>query len=130
MLSSYLEASNFSTKFFPGYFVSVRVACFLHMVDSKEWIGVGDIPLGNLILDTEIIRKTYNKLVMFTSTTFLFIKYSTEMLYAIVLYVCLSVRLSVRFHDNSRMIRRRMMKLCKNIVEVKSKMELEDGSRT
>ena len=35
----------------------------------------------------------------------LFIKYSTGMVYAIVLYV----RLSVRFHDNSRMSRRRMI---------------------
>ena len=59
-----------------------------------------------------------------------FIKYTTGMLYAIVLYVvCPSVRLSV-FTINLRTIRRRMMKLCTYIIEVKSNMEFDDGSRT
>ena len=43
--------------------------------------------------------------------------------------VCLSVRPSVCIHHNSRTIRRRMMKLCTYVLEVKSNMELEDGSR-
>ena len=63
------------------------------------------------------------------------------MLYAIVLYirlsaymsvrlsVCPSVRPSVSFHGKSKTSRRRMMKLCKIIVEVKS-IEFEDMSRT
>ena len=37
---------------------------------------------------------------------------------------CMSVRLSVPFHDNSRMSRRRMMKLCTYALEFKSDMEL------
>ena len=53
------------------------------------------------------------------------IKYATGMLDAIVLYV----RLSVCFHHNSITIRRRMMKLGTYILEVKSSMEFEDGSR-
>ena len=55
-----------------------------------------------------------------------------ECLYVIRLVcppVCLSVCPSVCFHDNSRTISRRMMKLCTIIVEVKSNMEFEDGSR-
>ena len=58
------------------------------------------------------------------------IRYSTGMLYAIVLYARPSVCLSLCFHDNSSTIRRRMMKRCTYILEVKSNMELEDGSRT
>ena len=50
------------------------------------------------------------------------------------LYVCLSVCLSVCsslcFHDNSWTIRHRMMKLGTIMVEVKSDLEFEDGSRT
>ena len=52
------------------------------------------------------------------------------MLCAIVLYVRLSVRPSVCFPDNSRISRRRMMKLCTIIVDVNSNIEFEDGSRT
>ena len=56
------------------------------------------------------------------------------MLYAITLYfhpsVCLSVRPSVRFQYNSKMNRRRMMKLSAYILQVKSNIEFEDESRT
>ena len=73
------------------------------------------------------------KLYRNTWYTFL-IKYSTGMRYAIVLYVrlsvCLSLHLAACFHHNSRAIRRRMMRLCTTIVEVKSDIEFEDGSRT
>ena len=44
--------------------------------------------------------------------------------------VCPSVCLSVFFHYNSRTIRRRMMKLDTYMLEVKSNIEFEDGSRT
>ena len=44
--------------------------------------------------------------------------------------VCPAVCPSVCFTHNSRTIRRRMMKLCTVILEVKSNMEFEDGSRT
>ena len=44
--------------------------------------------------------------------------------------VCPSVRLSVRFHDNSWKSRRRLKKLSTIILEVKSNIEFEDGSRT
>ena len=59
-----------------------------------------------------------------------FIKYSTGMLYAILLYVPHpSVCLSVCFHHNSRTSGRKIMKLSKVILEVVSGMELEGGSR-
>ena len=44
--------------------------------------------------------------------------------------ICLSVCLSVCFHDNSRTIKRRMMKLGTYTLQVKSNMEFEAGSRT
>ena len=43
---------------------------------------------------------------------------------------CMSVRLSVRSHDNSWTRRRRMMKLCTRVLQVKSDIQFEDGSRT
>ena len=43
--------------------------------------------------------------------------------------VCMYVRPSVCFHDNSRTTSRRMMKLGTYILEVKSKIEFKDGSR-
>ena len=43
---------------------------------------------------------------------------------------CMSVRLSVRSQHNSWTNRRRMMKPCTIILEVKSNIEFEDGSRT
>ena len=52
-----------------------------------------------------------------------------NMLYAIVLYVCLSFCLSVYYPNNSRKLRGGMMKLGTIILEVKSNMKLEDGSR-
>ena len=57
-----------------------------------------------------------------------FIPYFTGMLYAIA--SCMSVCPSVCFHHNWGMIRRRMMKFGTYILEVKSNIEFEYGSRT
>ena len=80
-------------------------------------------------LTCRVFRINYNLCISFL-WVLLIIKYSTGMLYAIVLYVRPSVCLSVRFHDNSWTSWRRIMKLCKIIVEVKSDIEFKDGLRT
>ena len=51
-----------------------------------------------------------------------------DRLVCLCLYVCPSICLSVRFHDNSRTISRRMMKLGTYIFQVKSNTKLEDVS--
>ena len=55
------------------------------------------------------------------------LKHSTGM---VCISSCMSVCLSVCSHDNSRMSRCRTMKLCTNILKVKSNMEFKDESRT
>ena len=48
-----------------------------------------------------------------------------------ILYLCPSVCLAAfMINDNSRMSRRGIVKLCTNILDVSSNMEMEDGSRT
>ena len=112
------ELSNFKRNLFLGK------KSFLSSHAHRQW----EYFVINVTLD--IIRRPSEwKQASILSLTHC-IKYFTEM----VLYVCLFVRPSVRpsdcFHENSSTIRRRMMKLGTYTLEIKSNMELEDGSGT